>query len=44
MADVIRRTGLDVQFRCELFTGRRADVQRLGATLEARLDRAPIAA
>ena len=44
MADVIRRTGLDVQFRCELFTGRRADVQRLGATLEACLDRVSVAA
>jgi len=44
MADVIRRTGLDVQFRCELFTGRRADVRRLGAALEARIDRAAVAA
>ena len=29
MADVVRRSGLDVRFRCELYTGRRADVDRL---------------
>lgn len=29
MADVIRRAGLDVRFRCELFGGRRPDVDRL---------------
>jgi hypothetical protein len=29
MADVIRRTRLDVRHRCELFTGRRTDVLRL---------------
>jgi hypothetical protein len=29
MADVVRRSGLDVRFRCELFTGRRGDVERL---------------
>jgi hypothetical protein len=34
MADVIRRAGLHVRFRCELFTGRRADVDRLRARLE----------
>ena len=34
MADVVRRTGLDVRFRCELFTGRRADVERLCRRLE----------
>jgi hypothetical protein len=34
MADVIRRTGLDVRYRCELFTGRRADVERLRTRLE----------
>jgi hypothetical protein len=34
MADVIRRTALDVRFRCELFTGRRADVARLRERLE----------
>ena len=34
MADVIRRTGLDVRFRTELYTGRRADVGRLRARLE----------
>jgi hypothetical protein len=34
MADVVRRTGLDVRFRCELFTGRRADVERLNRRLE----------
>jgi hypothetical protein len=34
MADVVRRTGLDVRFRCELFTGRRADVERLNRRLD----------
>jgi hypothetical protein len=34
MADVVRRTGLDVRFRCELFSGRRADVERLRDRLE----------
>jgi hypothetical protein len=34
MADAIRRTGLDVRYRCELFTGRRADVERLRRRLE----------
>jgi hypothetical protein len=34
MADVVPRTGLDVRFRCELFTGRRADVERLRNRLE----------
>jgi hypothetical protein len=34
MADVVRRTGLDVRFRCELFTGRRVDVERLRRRLE----------
>jgi len=34
MADVVRRAGLDVHFRCELFTGRRADVERLREKLE----------
>lgn len=29
MADVVRRTRLDVRHGCELFTGRRADVDRL---------------
>jgi hypothetical protein len=29
MADVVHRSGLDVRFCCELFTGRRADVERL---------------
>jgi hypothetical protein len=29
MADVVRRTRLDLRFRCELFTGRRHDVERL---------------
>jgi hypothetical protein len=35
MADVIRRTRLDVRHRCKLFTGRRPDVQRLRLELEA---------
>jgi hypothetical protein len=34
MADVISRTRLDVRYGCELFTGRRADVQRLRRRLE----------
>jgi hypothetical protein len=34
IADVVRRTGLDVRFRCELFTGRRPDVERLNRRLE----------
>ena len=29
MADVVRRTRLDLRYGCELFTGRRADVLRL---------------
>jgi hypothetical protein len=33
MADVIRRTALDLRYRTELFTGRRADVGRLGERL-----------
>ena len=35
MADVVRRTALDVRYRCELYTGRRADVERLTARLSA---------
>ncbi len=35
MADVVRRAGLDVRFRCELFTGRRADVERLRRRLNS---------
>jgi hypothetical protein len=35
MADVVRRTGLDVRHRCELFTGRRRDVERLRRRLAA---------
>jgi hypothetical protein len=34
MADVIRRTRLDLRFRCELYTGRRADVERLRDRIE----------
>jgi hypothetical protein len=34
MADVIHRTSLDVRFRCELYTGRRPDVERLRERLE----------
>jgi hypothetical protein len=34
MADVVRRTRLDLRFRCELYTGRRADVERLTQRLE----------
>jgi hypothetical protein len=39
MADVVRRTGLDVRFRCELVTGRRADVERLRRRLERLSER-----
>ena len=35
MADVVRRTGLDIELRTELFTGRRPDVDRLRVRLEA---------
>jgi hypothetical protein len=34
MLDVIRRSGLDVRYRCRLFSGRRRDVERLGRALE----------
>lgn len=34
MLDLVRRAALDVRFRCELFTGRRADVERLRRRLE----------
>ena len=34
MADVVRRTRLDARFGTELFTGRRADIDRLRARLE----------
>jgi hypothetical protein len=34
MADVVRRTRLDLRFRAELFTGRRADVDQLRERLE----------
>ena len=34
MAELIRRARLDVWFRCEVFTGRRADVDRLRRRLE----------
>jgi hypothetical protein len=36
MADVVRRTRLDVRFRCELFSGRRADVLALRDRLRTR--------
>ena len=34
MADVIRRARLDLRHRCELFTGRRVDVDRLRTELQ----------
>jgi hypothetical protein len=34
MADVVRRSGLDLLFRCELYTGRRRDVDRLRRRLD----------
>jgi hypothetical protein len=41
MADVVRRTRLDARFGCELFTGRRPDVERLTARLRALMAAAP---
>jgi predicted nucleic acid-binding protein len=35
MADVVRRTRLDLRFRSEVFTGRRPDVERLLERLES---------
>jgi hypothetical protein len=35
MADVVRRSGLHIRFPCELYTGRRSDIDRL----RERLDR-----
>ena len=35
MLDVVRRSGLDVRFRCELFSGRRTEVDRLRERLSA---------
>lgn len=35
MLDLVRRTALDVRFRCELFSGRRRDVERLRKRLAA---------
>lgn len=35
MLDVVRRAGLDVLFRCELYSGRRVDVDRLRERLSA---------
>ncbi len=37
-AELVRRAGYDVRFRCELFTGRRADVRRLCERLAALPD------
>lgn len=34
MADVVKRAGLNVRFGCELYTGRRADVERLRVRIE----------
>jgi hypothetical protein len=34
MAELIRRARLDVRFPCEVFTGRRSDVERLRRRLE----------
>jgi predicted nucleic acid-binding protein len=39
MADVVRRTALDVRYHCELYSGRRADVDRLRRRLEALVSR-----
>lgn len=35
MLDLVRRTALDVRFQCELFSGRRRDVERLRKRLAA---------
>jgi hypothetical protein len=35
MADVVRRTRLDARFGCELFSGRRDDVDALRMRLDA---------
>jgi hypothetical protein len=37
MADVVRRARLDLRYRCELFSGRRADVLRLCDRLQGLL-------
>jgi hypothetical protein len=44
MVDVVRRAGLDIRFQCELFSGRRADVERLRRRLEAYSGTSPNAA
>jgi hypothetical protein len=38
MADLIHRARLDVWFPCEIFTGRRGDVERLHQRLEGLVD------
>jgi hypothetical protein len=35
MLDLVRRAALDVRFRCDLFSGRRRDVDRLRRVLES---------
>jgi hypothetical protein len=35
MLDLVRRTALDVRFQCELFSGRRRDVDRLRRALQS---------
>jgi hypothetical protein len=35
MLDLVRRSGFDVRFRCELYSGRRREVERLRLRLEA---------
>jgi len=37
IADLVRRAGYDTRFRCELYTGRRRDVDALRVRLEALL-------
>ena len=39
MADLVRRSGLDVLYRCQIYTGRRRDVDRLRRFLEELLSR-----
>jgi hypothetical protein len=41
MADVLRRSRMDLRYRCELFSGRRADVLRLRDRLQELVQRQP---
>jgi hypothetical protein len=41
MADVVHRAGYDTRFGCELYTGRRSDVDALRRRLEELLALSP---